>query len=541
VPARAGIPGSGARHDRRHHHSARARPGPPRPAIGPDPPRAGATARHAPPQRSPPRRSWLYESRFDGFRGLLWRRSTDIVELLSRNLRDLATCFPELVEAGHARPAGTLVDAAIVIAESRWQFGLQSLQHRLATRGRTVAGEYRPLLLVFDVIEVNGGSVGDRPRARWSGVDARHQAARRPNDPRPWQVPDLLLGRKTTRLMPAHTAMPPTSALWAAWALALRGEPMDLANFGGCSTVKRFWERSNRTAAVIRASANGSIDLSISAVASAPAPADTLWIVRGVRSLAAFRCGLSRGNQPAVKPAQLTLRQLVDILTRFEVLEDKRRGRCWSPTAYTPGDTTRANDGVAAVSALVFDMDRVPPDPDRLASVYWLGHATWSHTPTAPHRRVVIPLTTRVPAAHGRDVWQRARAALCPEADPSCKDSSRQDYLPSHSGGVTVKATRHDAPLLDPATLPSLPPEPKRPEIERAPSAKVLRRSTNSHRRRGEAYMDSVIDSLEATAPGGRNAALNRAPGRSAAGWPAAHSTRPTSKTNSTVQLSATV
>jgi AcrR family transcriptional regulator len=362
--------------------------------------------------------SWLYESRFDGLRGLLWRRSTDIVELLSRNLRDLATCFPELVEAGHARPAGTLVDAAIVIAESRWQFGLQSLQHRLATRGRTVAGEYRPLLLVFDVIEVNGGSVGDRPRARWSRVDARHQAARRPNDPRPWQVPDLLLGRKTTRLMPAHTAMPPTSALWAAWALALRGEPMDLANFGGCSTVKRFWERSNRTAAVIRASANGSIDLSISAVASAPAPADTLWIVRGVRSLAAFRCGLSRGNQPAVKPAQLTLRQLVDILTRFEVLEDKRRGRCWSPTAYTPGDTTRANDGVAAVSALVFDMDRVPPDPDRLASVYWLGHATWSHTPTAPHRRVVIPLTTRVPAAHGRDVWQRARAALCPEADP---------------------------------------------------------------------------------------------------------------------------
>jgi hypothetical protein len=32
------------------------------------------------------------------------------------------------------------------------------------------------------------------------------------------------------------------------------------------------------------------------------------------------------------------------------------------------------------------------------------------------------------------DIWRRARAALCPEAGPSCKDPSRQYYLPSHSG-----------------------------------------------------------------------------------------------------------
>jgi hypothetical protein len=70
---------------------------------------------------------------------------------------------------------------------------------------------------------------------------------------------------------------------------------------------------------------------------------------------------------------------------------------------------------------------------------------------------VVIPLTTQVSAARWRDVWRRARAALCPEADPACKDPSRAYWLPSHGGGVTAKTTCHDGPLLDPGTLPELP------------------------------------------------------------------------------------
>src|SRR5712691_4929695 len=159
---------------------------------------------------------------------------------------------------------------------------------------------------------------------------------------------------------------------------------------------------------------------------------------------------------------------------------------CWSPTRYADGATSRGNAGVLEVSALVFDLDRVPPDPERLAGVYWLGHTTYRHTPTAPRWRVVIPLATPVPAAQWRDVWRRARAALCPEADPSCKDRSRQYYPPSHSGGVTAKATCHEGALLDPSTLPALPAEPVRPELRRSPSAKVLWRTTDDDRRRGE-------------------------------------------------------
>jgi hypothetical protein len=182
-------------------------------------------------------------------------------------------------------------------------------------------------------------------------------------------------------------------------------------------------------------------------------------------------------------------------------------GRCWSPTRYANGASSRGNAGVAEVSALVFDCDRVAPDPQRLSGVFWLGHTTWSHTAPAPRWRVVIPLVAPVPAAQWRDVWQRARAALCPEADPSCKDPSRQYYLPSHSGGVTAKATRHEGPLLDPETLPALP-----LERRRLSSTAVRRAAADKDRRRAEAYMGGVIDKLAAMAPNtGRNAALNGA------------------------------
>jgi hypothetical protein len=210
-------------------------------------------------------------------------------------------------------------------------------------------------------------------------------------------------------------------------------------------------------------------------------------------------------DKPTVQPRTLGLDELVTLLTRFEVLRDKRRGRCWSPTAYAAGHTTRGNAGVESVSCLVFDLDRVPPDPKRLERVYWIGHTTWSHTPQAPRWRVVIPLVAPVPAAQWSDVWRRARAALCPEADPVCKDPSRAYWLPSHDGGVSAKTTRHEGPLLDPSTLPELPVEP-RPVSTARPRTPV-----SGDRRRGEAYMTHVLNNLISVGPGGRNAALNGA------------------------------
>ena len=208
-------------------------------------------------------------------------------------------------------------------------------------------------------------------------------------------------------------------------------------------------------------------------------------------------------DRPTVQPQTVSFDELAELLGRFDILADKRRGRCWSPTQYADGATSRANDGVHSVSCLVFDCDRVPPDPERLAGVCWIGHTTWSHRPDKPKWRVVIPLACAVPASNWADVWQRARAALCPEGDPQCKDRSRQYYLPSHPRDAAHESTVHTGPLLDPTTLPELP---------RAPRPQKLRRvRVSGDRRRGEPYMTKVVDELAKTPPGGRNGALNHA------------------------------
>ena len=75
------------------------------------------------------------------------------------------------------------------------------------------------------------------------------------------------------------------------------------------------------------------------------------------------------------------------------------------------------------------------------------------------------------------------------------------------------EANYHEGPLLDAATLPPLPPEPQqRPAPGLLAPGAVLRAATERDRRRGAAYMDTVIRDLAGMAPNsGRNAALNRA------------------------------
>jgi len=215
-------------------------------------------------------------------------------------------------------------------------------------------------------------------------------------------------------------------------------------------------------------------------------------------------------DRPAVESTWVTLDELASLLTTFEVLADKRSARCWSPTRYSDGVGARGNAGVVEVSAFVFDLDRVPPDNRRLGSLCRVNHTTWSHRPDAPKGRLIIPLTTPVPADEWPDTWRRARAALCPEADPQCKDASRQYFLPSRPPGATQDAAFRPGELLDPSALPVQAAEPRRAEMQRVAPAQNPRTPTASDRQRGAAYMTRVISNLEATGPGERNAALNR-------------------------------
>jgi hypothetical protein len=215
--------------------------------------------------------------------------------------------------------------------------------------------------------------------------------------------------------------------------------------------------------------------------------------------------------QTGVQSRAVGLDALVDMLTSFEVLARKRQGRCWSPTLYAANSTSRSNAGVRAISCLVFDLDGTPPNHERLAFVYWIAHTTWSNTEATPRWRVVLPLAAPVAASQWSDVWWRARATVCPDADKSCKDPSRVYLLPHHPAGAPFEAMRHVGPLLETASLPPVPMDPLR--IQAIPWLESARSSDNSNadRRRADAYMARVVSVLESVPPGGRNDALNRA------------------------------
>src|SRR5262245_61185372 len=109
---------------------------------------------------------WRYEPKLDGFRGLLRRRTETVVELLSRNMRDLSPWFPELVGAGGSLPADTLIDGEIIIADEQGRSDFTALQQRLtvARRAAVAAAVAHPaVLLVFDVLALSGSDLRDRP------------------------------------------------------------------------------------------------------------------------------------------------------------------------------------------------------------------------------------------------------------------------------------------------------------------------------------------------------------------------------------------
>jgi ATP-dependent DNA ligase len=100
---------------------------------------------------------WRYEPKFDGFRGLLWRRGDADVQLLSRNVKDLSSWFPEIVHAAQVLSTGTLLDGEIVIADSMGRSDFGALQHRMsvAKRASAAAALERPaVLLVFDLLRL---------------------------------------------------------------------------------------------------------------------------------------------------------------------------------------------------------------------------------------------------------------------------------------------------------------------------------------------------------------------------------------------------
>ena len=114
-----------------------------------------------------PAGDYLYEPKWDGFRALVFRGSSDLF-IQSRDSRPLDRYFPELREALLERlPQGCVLDGEIVIATKQGlDFDLLQLRlHPAASRVEKLARETPSSFVAFDVLAIGGRDLMGEPQA----------------------------------------------------------------------------------------------------------------------------------------------------------------------------------------------------------------------------------------------------------------------------------------------------------------------------------------------------------------------------------------
>ena len=112
-----------------------------------------------------PKGEYLYEPKWDGFRSLSW--SEPEIRLDSRNEKPLLRYFPELVDALHQLPPGTVVDGEIIV-EIDGATDFDSLQQRIhpaESRINLLSEETPAELVAFDILALHGEDLRQAPFA----------------------------------------------------------------------------------------------------------------------------------------------------------------------------------------------------------------------------------------------------------------------------------------------------------------------------------------------------------------------------------------
>ena len=100
---------------------------------------------------------WLYELKFDGYRGVLIKDG-DSLEIRSRKDKDLSGMYPALLVAGSRLSANqAIVDGEIVALDAQGRPSFQALQHR-ATHP-----QHRIVFYAFDLLHLDGEDLTARP------------------------------------------------------------------------------------------------------------------------------------------------------------------------------------------------------------------------------------------------------------------------------------------------------------------------------------------------------------------------------------------
>ncbi|PFA70758.1 DNA ligase D [Bacillus sp. AFS015802] len=116
---------------------------------------------------------WLYEVKYDGFRGMLTVQSNDQISLQSRNGKDLLPHFPEIKEYirtllnEYAFPLPLILDGEVVLLRSSFSTEFLELQVRGRMRNEQKilkAASRRPVtFLAFDLLQFGKKSYVDEP------------------------------------------------------------------------------------------------------------------------------------------------------------------------------------------------------------------------------------------------------------------------------------------------------------------------------------------------------------------------------------------
>ena len=163
--------------------------------------------------------------------------------------------------------------------------------------------------------------------------------------------------------------------------------------------------------------------------------------------------------------------------------EAKRDLRLWSPAVYRepafPGEVLeRGSEGVTHVSCLVLDYDagaRIPEATAPFADYFHLVHTTWSHTPSHPKFRVILPLAMPVPSKHWDALWSWAHEKSGGEIDRAMSGHAANYALPATaSRDAPREAISHAGPFLDPRELGIDVGVPLRLPVKHAPVSPML-------------------------------------------------------------------
>ncbi|GGJ89709.1 ATP-dependent DNA ligase [Pilimelia anulata] len=115
-------------------------------------------------ERLPSGERWIFEPKWDGFRGILFHLPEG-TRLQSRSGKALGPYFPEILRAGRWLPVGTVLDGELIVWREHGRTSFAALQRRLSA-GRQVmrlAREYPAHLVVFDLLADADGPWLDQP------------------------------------------------------------------------------------------------------------------------------------------------------------------------------------------------------------------------------------------------------------------------------------------------------------------------------------------------------------------------------------------